>query len=131
VEFQVESYLHHQGRSFSRSFDANTYLLMTRALDFYDPAGEHGDDLVAAVSGAQCQFLVVSFTTDWRFPVERSKELVNALVEARKNVASAIIESEHGHDAFLLPIPRYVEVLGTYLGRLADRLRNECGSAAR
>jgi homoserine O-acetyltransferase len=108
VEFQVESYLHHQGRSFSRSFDANTYLLMTRALDFYDPAGEHGDDLVAAVSGAQCQFLVVSFTTDWRFPVERSKELVNALVEARKNVASAIIESEHGHDAFLLPIPRYV-----------------------
>lgn len=130
VEFQVESYLHHQGRSFSRSFDANTYLLMTRALDFYDPAGEHGDDLVAAVSGAQCQFLVVSFTTDWRFPVERSKELVNALVEARKNVASAIIESEHGHDAFLLPVPRYVEVLGTYLGRLADRLRHECGSAA-
>ncbi len=125
VEFQVESYLHHQGRSFSRSFDANTYLLMTKALDFFDPAGEHGDDLVAALAAAQCRFLVVSFTTDWRFSVERSKELVDALVEARKNVASAIIDTEHGHDAFLLPVPRYLEVLRTYLGRLADQVDAE------
>jgi homoserine O-acetyltransferase/O-succinyltransferase len=120
VEFQVESYLHHQGRSFSRSFDANTYILMTKALDFYDPAGEHGGDLVAALAPAQCRFLVLSFTTDWRFAVERSQELADALVRARKNVASAIIETEHGHDAFLLPVPRYVEVLSAYLRRLAD-----------
>lgn len=129
VEFQVESYLHHQGRSFSRSFDANTYLLMTKALDFFDPAGEHGDDLVAALSLATCRFLVISFTTDWRFSVERSKELVDALVEARKSVASAIIETDHGHDAFLLPVPRYVEVLGTYLGRLADEVDAEAFAA--
>lgn len=122
VEFQVESYLHHQGRSFSRSFDANTYLLMTRALDYFDPAGEHGDDLVAALAPARCRFLVVSFTTDWRFSVERSREIVDALVRARKNVASAIIDTEHGHDSFLLPVPRYVDVLGTYLRRLADEV---------
>jgi homoserine O-acetyltransferase/O-succinyltransferase len=119
VEFQVESYLHHQGRSFSRSFDANTYVLMTRALDFFDPAGEHDNDLVAALAPAQCRFLVISFTTDWRFSVERSQELVDALVKAGKNVASAIIDTEHGHDAFLLPVPRYMDVLGTYLARLA------------
>jgi len=132
VEFQVESYLHHQGRSFSRSFDANTYLLMTRALDYFDPAGEHGDDLVAALGPAQCRFLVISFTTDWRFSVERSQELVDALVRARKNVASAIIDTEHGHDSFLLPVPRYVSVLGTYLGRLADEAAvpaGGCGGA--
>ncbi len=130
VEFQVESYLHHQGRSFSRSFDANTYLLMTRALDYFDPAGDHGDDLVAALSSALCRFLVVSFSTDWRFPVSRSQEIVDALVEARKNVASAIIASEHGHDAFLLPVPRYVAVLRAYLGQLADELEAEPGGAA-
>jgi homoserine O-acetyltransferase len=122
VEFQVESYLHHQGRSFSRSFDANTYVLMTRALDFFDPAGEHGNDLVAALAPALCQFLVVSFTTDWRFSVERSQELVDALVKAGKNVASAIIDTEHGHDACLLPVPRYMDVLGTYLARLAQQV---------
>lgn len=119
VEFQVESYLHHQGRSFSRSFDANTYLLMTKALDFFDPAGEHGNDLVAALDPARCRFLVLSFTTDWRFPAARSRELVDAMVRARKNVASAIIDTEHGHDAFLLPVRRYLDVLGTYLARLA------------
>ncbi len=127
VEFQVESYLHYQGRSFSRSFDANTYVLMTRALDLFDPAAEHGDDLVAALAHARCRFLVVSFTTDWRFSVERSKELVDALVEARKNVASAIIDTEHGHDAFLLPVPRYLDVLRAYLDRLADEVSTGAG----
>lgn len=122
VEFQVESYLHHQGRSFSRAFDANTYLLMTRALDFYDPAGEHDGNLVTALGSARCRFLVLSFSTDWRFPVERSRELVDALVKAGKNVASAIIDTEHGHDSFLLPVPRYAQVLGAYLGRLADEV---------
>ncbi|MEQ9004353.1 MAG: homoserine O-acetyltransferase [Pseudomonadales bacterium] len=125
VEFQVESYLHHQGRSFSRSFDANTYLLMTKALDYFDPAGEHGDDLVAALEQAECRFLVLSFTTDWRFSTARSRELVDALVRARKNVASAIIDTEHGHDAFLLPVPRYIEVLGTYLGKLAAEIERD------
>jgi homoserine O-acetyltransferase/O-succinyltransferase len=133
VEFQVESYLHHQGRSFSRSFDANTYLLMTKALDFFDPASEYDGRLEDALTRATCRFLVVSFTTDWRFSVERSKELVDALVRARRNVASAIIDTEHGHDAFLLPVPRYLEVLSTYLGRLADEIEAEpsgaCGLA--
>lgn len=122
VEFQVESYLHHQGRSFSNSFDANTYLLMTRALDYFDPAREFGDDLVEAFRRATCRFLVVSFSSDWRFSVARSKEIVDALVEARRNVASVIVESEHGHDSFLLRLPRYFDVLNAYLGRLADEV---------
>ncbi|MEZ5558484.1 MAG: homoserine O-acetyltransferase [Pseudomonadales bacterium] len=122
VEFQVESYLHHQGRSFSSRFDANTYLLMTRALDYFDPARDAGDDLVAALERARCRFLVLSFSTDWRFSAERSREIVDALIRARKNVASANIESTHGHDSFLLQIPRYFAVLGTYLNRLADEV---------
>ncbi len=119
VEFQVESYLHHQGRSFSQRFDANSYVLMTRALDYFDPAREHDDDLVKALASATCRFCVISFTTDWRFSVARSKELVDALIAAGKNVASAIIESEHGHDSFLLNVPRYFDVLRAYLGRIA------------
>jgi homoserine O-acetyltransferase len=124
VEFQVESYLHHQGRSFSKRFDANSYVLMTKALDYFDPAREFDDDLVAALARATCNFFVVSFTTDWRFSVERSQEIANALIAARKNVASAIIETEHGHDSFLLPIPRYFDVLGGYLGRVADEVND-------
>ena len=120
VEFQVESYLRYQGQSFSRRFDANTYLLMTRALDFFDPAARFGGDLVAALGQATANFLVLSFSTDWRFAPARSKEIVDALIAARKNVASAMIASEHGHDSFLLPLPRYVEVLRTYMNRLAD-----------
>ena len=122
VEFQVESYLHHQGRSFSKRFDANSYVLMTKALDYFDPAREFDDDLAAAVSKASCNFCVISFTSDWRFSVARSKEIVDALVAARRNVASAIIDSEHGHDSFLLPIPRYFDVLGGYLGRVASEV---------
>jgi homoserine O-acetyltransferase len=122
VEFQVESYLQYQGRSFSRRFDANTYLLMTRALDYFDPASEHGNDLAAAFERAHCRYLVISFSSDWRFSVQRSKEIIDALVAARKNVASAIIESPHGHDSFLLEIPRYFEVLRAWLGRLADEV---------
>jgi homoserine O-acetyltransferase len=124
VEFQVESYLHHQGRSFSKRFDANSYVLMTKALDYFDPAREFDDDLVAALARATCKFFVVSFTTDWRFSVERSQEIANALIAARKDVASAIIETEHGHDSFLLPIPRYFDVLGGYLGRVADEVND-------
>ena len=122
VEFQVESYLHHQGRSFSQRFDANTYILMTRALDYFDPAREHDDELATALTPAQCKFCVISFSSDWRFSAQRSKEIVDALIGAGKNVASAIIDSEHGHDSFLLPIPRYFDVLGAYLSRVADEV---------
>ena len=119
VEFQVESYLHHQGRSFSQNFDANTYLLMTRALDYFDPARAFGDDLVAALSETRCDFLVTSFTSDWRFSPARSREIVNALIAARRNVVSTVVDCPHGHDAFLLPVRRYFDVLGTYLRRVA------------
>lgn len=118
VEFQVESYLHHQGRTFSQVFDANTYVLMTRALDFFDPAAECDNDLAAALAEVSARFLVVSFTSDWRFSLQRSQEITDALVAAGKNVASAIVESDHGHDSFLMPIPRYFSVLNAYLGRL-------------
>ena len=118
VEFQVESYLRHQGQAFSRRFDANTYMLMTKALDYFDPAREHNDDLVTALAPAEAKFLVVSFTTDWRFSTERSKEIVDALIAARKNVASTVIDSEHGHDSFLLPLPRYKQVLRSFLNRV-------------
>lgn len=118
VEFQVESYLRHQGRSFSQRFDANTYILMTRALDYFDPASECQDDLAAALAHCQSRFLVLSFSSDWRFSAERSNEIVAALIAAGKRVVSASIESTHGHDSFLLPIPRYFDVLGTYLARL-------------
>ena len=117
VEFQVESYLHHQGRSFTQRFDANTYLLMTRALDYFDPARETGGELVTALEQTQARFLVMSFTTDWRFSPERSKEIVDALIAAGKDVASTVIESEHGHDSFLLPIERYTDALRAYLDR--------------
>ncbi len=118
VEFQVESYLHHQGQAFSRRFDANTYVLMTKALDYFDPARDTNDNLVATLEKTKAKFLVISFTSDWRFSVERSKEISDALMAAGKNVASAIIESEHGHDSFLLQLPRYISVLGTFLERV-------------
>ena len=123
VEFQVESYLRYQGSTFSKVFDANTYLLMTRALDYFDPARDYGDDLVRALGQATCKFLVVSFSTDWRFAPERSDEIIDALVAARKDVVGANIDAAHGHDSFLLQVPRYLELLSTYL----DRVASECG----
>jgi homoserine O-acetyltransferase len=125
VEFQVESYLRHQGQAFSQRFDANTYMLMTKALDYFDPARETGDDLVETFTPVSAKFLVISFTSDWRFSAARSKEIVDALVAARKNVACAEIESEHGHDSFLLPLPRYVEVLHTYLQRVHTEVSDD------
>lgn len=122
VQFQVESYLQYQGRSFSRSFDANTYLLMTRALDYFDPAREFDDDLVAALRCARASFLLLSFSTDWRFATERSKELARALIRAGRPVSHADIDAPQGHDAFLLPIPRYLQTLGAFLGRIADQI---------
>jgi len=120
VQFQVESYLHYQGRSFSQRFDANTYLLMTRALDYFDPAQEYADDLAAAFARSTASYLLLSFTTDWRFSSERSRELVDALVRARRNVSHADIDAPYGHDAFLLPIARYMDVFGAYMDRVAS-----------
>jgi len=120
VEFQVESYLRKQGDSFSEVFDANTYLLMTKSLDYFDLAREYGDDPVKAFEKARCAFLIISFTTDWRFSPARSQEIVNALITARKQVCYANIESPYGHDAFLLPLARYENAFAAYMQRVHE-----------
>ena len=118
VEFQIESYLRHQGDKFSDYFDANTYLLITRALDYFDPAREHGGQLSAALARARAGFLLVSFTTDWRFSPARSREIVKALLDNRHGVSYAEIDAPHGHDAFLLDDPRYMGVVRSYFERI-------------
>ncbi len=117
AEFQVQSYLRYQGDQFADNFDANTYLLMTRALDYFDLARDFDDDAVAAFQRARCRFLVVSFSSDWRFPPKRSREIVDALIGARRDVSYVEIEANEGHDAFLLPIARYHDALRRYLER--------------
>lgn len=119
AEFQVESYLRYQGERFSESFDANTYLLMTRALDYFDPAYDAGNDLAKAMTGAKCEFLVLSFSTDWRFTPARSRELVDAMIAAHCKVSYVEIDAPWGHDAFLIPTPRYTEVFTAYMSRVA------------
>ncbi|WP_127805607.1 homoserine O-acetyltransferase [Hydrogenophaga sp. NH-16] len=114
VEFQIESYLRYQGDKFSEYFDANTYLLITRALDYFDPAREFDGNLSAALARAQAKFLLVSFTTDWRFSPARSREIVKALLENRRDVSYAEIDAPHGHDAFLLDDPRYHAAVKSY-----------------
>ena len=118
AEFQVQSYLRYQGSQFSGHFDANTYVLMTRALDYFDLALEYGNDPVEAFSHATCNFMVISFSTDWRFSPERSREIVDALIAADRPVSYAEIEAREGHDAFLMPIPRYLNVLRAYMQRV-------------
>lgn len=125
IEFEVESYLRYQGEAFTKRFDANTYMLMTKALDYFDPAAQTNGDLSTVLNRAQCEFLIVSFTTDWRFSPERSEEIVNALVKAGKHVSYAKIEAAEGHDAFLFPIPRYMAALRGFLNRTAKRLAKE------
>jgi homoserine O-acetyltransferase len=122
VEFQIESYLRYQSTSFVGRFDANTYLLMTKALDYFDPAKEFNDDLTATLSGIQAKSLVISFTSDWRFSPLRSREIVNALLAAGKPVTYAEIEAHQGHDAFLMPIPRYLEIFATYMQSVAEEV---------
>lgn len=119
VEFQVESYLRYQGEEFSGRFDANTYLLMTKALDYFDPAATHGGDLAATLSNVTADYCVISFTTDWRFSPARSREIVDALMAARKNVCYLEIDSPYGHDAFLIPTPRYMLGFSNYMNRIA------------
>ena len=114
VEFEIESYLRYQGDKFSEYFDANTYLLITRALDYFDPASAFGGDLSAALAKASAKFLLVSFTTDWRFSPARSREIVKALLDNQRDVSYAEIDAPHGHDAFLLEDPRYLGVVRSY-----------------
>ena len=114
VEFQIESYLRYQGDKFSTYFDANTYLLITRALDYFDPAQQFGGDLSRTMAQARADFLVVSFSTDWRFSPARSREIVKALLDNRRHVSYAEIDAPHGHDAFLLDDPRYLNLVRAY-----------------
>lgn len=122
VEFEIESYLRYQGDKFSDYFDANTYLLMTKALDYFDPAKDFGGDLAAALRTARARFLVASFTTDWRFSPARSKEIVKALIDAKRNVSYAEIESTHGHDAFLMTDAPYIRLMHAYLDNVAKEV---------
>ncbi|MYM75867.1 homoserine O-acetyltransferase [Duganella sp. FT134W] len=118
VDFEIESYLRYQGDKFSEYFDANTYLLITKALDYFDPARKHGGDLARTLAGTQAKFFLASFTTDWRFSPERSREIVQALVSNRRQVTYAEIDAPHGHDAFLLEDARYMNMVRAYYGQV-------------
>ncbi len=124
VEFEIESYLRYQGEKFSTYFDANTYLLITRALDYFDPAQGYGGDLTKAFATITAKNLLISFTTDWRFPPERSREIVEALLAQKKQVTYAEINAPHGHDAFLMDDPHYHRVVAAYF----DRIAKECAA---
>ena len=124
VEFQVESYLRYQGQSFVDRFDANTYLLMTKALDYFDPASDYNDDFAAALSKAKAKFLIMSFTSDWRFAPERSREITKALLDADRDVSYVEIPAHQGHDAFLIPIPYYMSAFHAYMVRVAAEVHS-------
>jgi homoserine O-acetyltransferase len=127
VEFEIESYLRYQGDKFAQVFDANTYLLMTKALDYFDPARSAGGDLAKALAAAKAGFFVASFKSDWRFPPERSREIVQALVKSGKRVTYAEIDAPHGHDAFLLDDAHYHRLVAAYF----DQVAGEIGAGAR
>ena len=122
IDFEIESYLRYQGEKFSQYFDANTYLLITKALDYFDPAAAFGGDLSAALAHTQARFLVVSFTTDWRFAPVQSRALVAELLKAKRDVSYAEIDAPHGHDAFLLDDPKYHATVRTFMQGVASRL---------
>ena len=121
-EYQIESYLRHQGEKFAEYYDANTYLRITKALDYFDPATREGGDLARALAPATCRFLVISFSTDWRFPASRSREIVKALVRGRRDVSYSEIAAPHGHDAFLLDNPQYHAVVRAWFERMAAEI---------
>ncbi|HLX30878.1 MAG TPA: homoserine O-acetyltransferase [Casimicrobiaceae bacterium] len=121
-EFQIESYLRHQGEKFAEYYDANTYLRITKALDYFDPATREDGDLARALAPATCRFLVISFSTDWRFPASRSREIVKALVRGRRDVSYTEIAAPHGHDAFLLDNPQYHAVVRAWFERIASEI---------
>jgi len=122
VEFEIESYLRYQGDKFAQVFDANTYLIMTKALDYFDPAKETGGDLARALSAARASFFVCSFRSDWRFPPARSRELVKAMVASGRPVTYAEIDAPHGHDAFLLDNPSYHQIVAAYFDNIATAI---------
>ncbi len=121
IDFEIESYLRYQGDKFSQYFDANTYLLITKALDYFDPARAFDGDLTKALSNTKAEFFVASFSTDWRFSPERSREIVQALVSNRRKVTYAEIDAPHGHDAFLLEDPRYMNMVRAYYQRIWEQ----------
>jgi homoserine O-acetyltransferase len=121
IDFEIESYLRYQGDKFSEYFDANTYLLITKALDYFDPARPFGGDLTRALAGTEAEFFVASFTTDWRFSPERSREIVQALVCNRRRVSYAEIDAPHGHDAFLLEDARYMNIVRAWYQRIWEQ----------
>ena len=123
IEFQIESYLRYQGDKFSEYFDANTYLLITRALDYFDPAKRHDGNLAKALAAATARFLLVSFTTDWRFAPRRSREIVRALLDNRRSFTYGEIDAPHGHDAFLLEDPRYLSLVRAWFDRIATEVK--------
>ena len=125
-EFEVESYLRYQGDQFVNKFDANTYLLMTKALDYFDPAAQHNDSLTDALATARAKFLVLSFSSDWRFSPERSVEIVRALQNNELDVSYAEINAEQGHDSFLIEVPQYMQIMHAYLQNIINNdLNNE------
>lgn len=130
VDFEIESYLRYQGDKFSDYFDANTYLLITKALDYFDPARHTGGDLAKALAHTKAKFLLASFTTDWRFSPERSREIVKALVSNKRTVSYAEIDAPHGHDAFLLDDSRYLNLVAAYYQRIDAELQAELLGAA-
>jgi len=130
VDFEIESYLRYQGDKFSDYFDANTYLLITKALDYFDPARHTGGDLSKALAHTRARFLLASFTTDWRFSPERSREIVKALVSNKRTVSYAEIDAPHGHDAFLLDDSRYLNLIAAYYRRIDAELQAELLGAA-
>ena len=127
IEFQIESYLRYQGDKFSKYFDANTYLLITRALDYFDPAKAFNGSLVQAMARATAEFLLISFTTDWRFSPKRSREMVRALLDNKRDVSYAEIDAPHGHDAFLLNDERYLNVVRSYFDNMAKAQQTRGG----
>lgn len=122
VDFEIESYLRYQGDKFSDYFDANTYLLITKALDYFDPARQFGGDLSKALAGTKAKFLLASFTTDWRFSPQCSRDIVQALVSNQSTVSYAEIDAPHGHDAFLLDDARYLNLVAAYFNNIAQEL---------
>ncbi len=119
VDFEIESYLRHQGDKFAEYFDANTYLRITKALDYFDPAAEYGGELSAALARAKAAFLLVSFKSDWRFPPAAPREIVRALLDNRRVVSYLEIDAPQGHDAFLMDDARYFGALRAYFGNIA------------
>jgi homoserine O-acetyltransferase len=122
LDFQVQSYLQYKGETFSKNFDANTYLLITKTLDYFDPAVDYDGDLSKAFANSNCKFLVMAFTSDWRFAPERSKEIVESLLKAKREVSYLEIEADAGHDSFLLAVPRYMQALHAYMSRVAAEI---------